>query len=271
MRCRRQQHKPPEGAPGKRRGEEGKEEEGRERQGGQGGQGGEGEEGAEKGGQRGQSQGRQRQEDEKNQGEEGEGSFELTFELKKDTGDDGAETSPAQMSVWYMPAVKRQNPNAKEGVVDLSEALEPVLAKHRATIDSEDSSHYAPHLFETCPVDDVMAWMDKENRSFFVAGQFPPNYTSLNREPTNSKIVQAPGGWARFHEVSAEPMLYGSGVDPDAVIQGQIGNCWMVACFAALGLLPEVAEELIYPPSYNPKGIYALRIWDCAGWRREAK
>ena len=193
-----------------------------------------------------------------------EGSFELLFELC-----DGNEEE-AVMSVWYMPPVRRCNAQGK-GAVRLDGAHEHLLTKHKAEIEPDPTSLFAHLLLDTCPVDEVTSLLLKSgDDSFFIDAEFPPAEISLNKEPGNSRTVEAKGGWARFHEVCPAPQLYNGAVNPDAVIQGQIGNCWLISCFAALGLVPEVAEELIYPPFYNPKGIYAVRFWDC-GWRRECK
>ena len=41
----------------------------------------------------------------------------------------------------------------------------------------------------------------------------------------------------------------------------------MCSCLAALAVAPEVAEQLIYPPTYCAEGVYGVRVWQSGGWR----
>jgi hypothetical protein len=194
-------------------------------------------------------------------GIKGEGSFWVRVE----------SSDKAQFDLWDVPLVPRLR--AERG-----SRCAAALAKHakaKAPSDPEPGSifveapeDFACMLYDTCPVDDIMAALRSEPEgAFFVDPEFPPEAASLNKEPDSDKTLDGAGGWARFHEFVADPQMRLGGLDPDDVIQGQLGNCWFVACLAALALVPEIAEQLIYPAQYNPSGVYAVRVFWRRAWR----
>lgn len=182
------------------------------------------------------------------------GSFELTVEAEA-------------CELWTLPMVPRESPadgnSCKEALAKHAKAQAP-SEPEPGSLFVEAPESWAEFLYDTCPVDDMMTALGE---GFFVDPEFPPADSSLNQEPDNSKSLDGSGGWARFHEFMSNPQMYQAGVDPDDVIQGQIGNCWFVACLAALGLVPEIAEQLIYPAEYNPKGVYGVRLFWRGAWR----
>ena len=178
-------------------------------------------------------------------GEAGEGKFELRVNVMDSNSEGGT------LELWDMPPVERIDPS--KGF-----ACTEALARHALVQGSQV-------LYQTCPVDEIME--ELSDGSFFVDAAFPPVPASVNLEPESKQAVSA-DSWARFEEFATEPQLMAhGGVDPDDVIQGRIGNCWFVACLAALALVPELAQSLIYPPWYNPRGVYGVRIWHDNAWR----
>ena len=136
---------------------------------------------------------------------EGEGLFVLEIEA---TG--------ACFELWHMPVMVRHS--AENG----QQCKEALARHHRGAVENTSSSPSIGNLlYETCPVDDVIRELG--DAGFFIDDQFPPSAASLNKEPQNANTVEAAGGWARVGECCNEPALYVGGVNPDDVIQGQIG------------------------------------------------
>ena len=121
-------------------------------------------------------------------------------------------------------------------------------------------------LYKTCPVAEVMAQLAQSGKRF-TDDSFWPADEHLNQEPDdpNGKVVEA-DSWARCSECCDMPCVYLGGCDPDDCIQGQIGNCWFVSCLTALAVAPELSENLIFPPVFNPAGVYAVRVWWKGRW-----
>lgn len=58
----------------------------------------------------------------------------------------------------------------------------------------------------------------------------------------------------------SEMQVFSEGVDPNDIMQGFIGNCWMVSTIATVARWPQLLEEGIYPKSFSPSGCYAVRL-----------
>eukprot|EP01013_Petalomonas_cantuscygni_P043810 TRINITY_DN8485_c0_g1_i1.p1 TRINITY_DN8485_c0_g1~~TRINITY_DN8485_c0_g1_i1.p1 ORF type:complete len:529 (+),score=48.38 TRINITY_DN8485_c0_g1_i1:73-1659(+) len=58
------------------------------------------------------------------------------------------------------------------------------------------------------------------------------------------------------------PALFDSGVAPEDVAQGRLGNCWLISTFATLAERPGCIEQLFVARSYSHKGKYTVRIFD---------
>ena len=58
----------------------------------------------------------------------------------------------------------------------------------------------------------------------------------------------------------SEMQVFSEGVDPNDIMQGFIGNCWMVSTIATVAKWPQLLEEGIYPKTFSPSGCYAVRV-----------
>ena len=59
-------------------------------------------------------------------------------------------------------------------------------------------------------------------------------------------------------------------IEPSDVMQGALGDCWLLAATAAVAEFPEfVREKLFVTKRANPAGRYALRLFDGASKRWE--
>eukprot|EP00435_Cladocopium_sp_Y103_P040164 s652_g10.t2 len=54
--------------------------------------------------------------------------------------------------------------------------------------------------------------------------------------------------------------VFSEGVDPNDIMQGYIGNCWMVSTIATVAKWPQLIEQAIYPNTFSPSGCYAVRV-----------
>lgn len=57
-----------------------------------------------------------------------------------------------------------------------------------------------------------------------------------------------------------EMQVCSEGIDPNDIMQGYIGNCWMVSTIATVASWPQLVEEAIYPKTFSPSGCYAVRV-----------
>lgn len=73
--------------------------------------------------------------------------------------------------------------------------------------------------------------------------------------------------WLRPTDVSSSPSLYGSeGINPGAVEQGNLGDCWMLAAIAALAEWPDRVEKIFgNQRSYPSDGKVDLNLFAMGG------
>lgn len=55
------------------------------------------------------------------------------------------------------------------------------------------------------------------------------------------------------------PTVFTDGSSPYDIIQGQVGDCWLMAALSATGSTDRL-ETLIHPNTYNPHGVYAVTL-----------
>eukprot|EP00971_Amphidinium_carterae_P095228 1883851-Amphidinium_carterae.1 len=88
--------------------------------------------------------------------------------------------------------------------------------------------------------------------------EFPHNSTSLGVSP-EGEIAWIPcrnlrrGTWELF-----------DGIDPNNLLQGQLGNCWLVAAMSCLAEFPEAVRSLFQQrsPQEDSAGRYTIRLFD---------
>lgn len=83
------------------------------------------------------------------------------------------------------------------------------------------------------------------------------------------------------------PVLFADGILPEDIVQGGLGDCWLLCSISALAEFPALVRGLFKTKRYNPYGKYTLTLFDiysssfvdvevdtrvpCAGTRREVK
>jgi len=91
---------------------------------------------------------------------------------------------------------------------------------------------------------------------------FPASQSSLGREDLDVE-------WLRVQDLEATKgnlMLFGE-INADNFVQGDLGNCWLLAAMASLTDYPGHIMELFSPRQYSPEGRYEVRLYDIQkGW-----
>jgi hypothetical protein len=88
------------------------------------------------------------------------------------------------------------------------------------------------HLIITSPYDVLKKKCQMEKKKF-VDDEFPPNSNSLNYTLSNRNVI-----WKRITEIVSNPLLFGQRMDPDSIQQGQLNDCYFLACISAIAELP---------------------------------
>jgi len=70
-----------------------------------------------------------------------------------------------------------------------------------------------------------------------------------------------PDGWKRITDFAPDAKLFLNKIDMNDVMQGAVGDCWLIAVIASLACTPDHVRGLIYPQTINPNGVYAVRFF----------
>lgn len=75
--------------------------------------------------------------------------------------------------------------------------------------------------------------------------------------------------WNRPWEISRNPQLFVGGITRFDVNQGELGDCWMLASIAALGVYPDLVKRIVPSDQSftdNYAGIFHFRLWRFGKW-----
>lgn len=104
---------------------------------------------------------------------------------------------------------------------------------------------------------------------FYKDRAFPPNDESLGSvggDTANAKSgkSQAKVKWVRAGSLASREdiRLFGAKVDPRAICQGALGDCWLLAAMACLAEHDGAVHSLFRTREFNPRGKYKLRLFD---------
>ena len=69
--------------------------------------------------------------------------------------------------------------------------------------------------------------------------------------------------WKRATEIPGDHSLFGKGISPDDIIQGNVGNCWLLAAASAVAEVPGRMEKTFLDTTnkLNDAGIYAVNLY----------
>ncbi|KRZ73507.1 Calpain clp-1 [Trichinella papuae] len=104
-----------------------------------------------------------------------------------------------------------------------------------------------------------------QNKTLFEDSQFPASMSSLFFNRRSFENVE----WMRPGEFCQEPQLFIEGHSRFDVIQGELGDCWLLAAAAALTLRDELFYRVVPPDqsfTENYAGIFHFQFWRYGKW-----
>eukprot|EP00397_Hematodinium_sp_SG-2012_P015242 GEMP01015518.1.p1 GENE.GEMP01015518.1~~GEMP01015518.1.p1 ORF type:complete len:652 (+),score=147.83 GEMP01015518.1:91-2046(+) len=107
---------------------------------------------------------------------------------------------------------------------------------------------------------DALPWdVDAQNPATFVDEEFPPNKQCVGDVPVNWDNVE----WIRCGDlVRGESMVLFDKIEPTDLLQGEVGDCWLVAAIAGLAEFPSAVMELFPYKKATKDGKYEVRLYD---------
>ena len=105
----------------------------------------------------------------------------------------------------------------------------------------------------------------KTHSTRFVDPEFQATYSSI--DPSSSAINSSPVCWKRLgslyqHEPTIFAQEYGPAGIADCIVQGHLGDCWLIATFASIcSTTPGCIRTLFEPAEYNPHGVYSIKFF----------
>jgi len=100
----------------------------------------------------------------------------------------------------------------------------------------------------------------------FMDEEFPPNAASLAGAGGDGvgwmRLSDMYDDEAMFKDSQGNPAKDGSGIDPDDICQGYLGDCWLLSSIACLAEFPEAVYELFITKEVTEDGQYTLKLFD---------
>eukprot|EP01083_Nonionella_stella_P056574 148888_1 len=107
-------------------------------------------------------------------------------------------------------------------------------------------------------------------------GDFPPSTESLSCSDNNTAFaipelsqssrseIDRKVRWTRASELtdSEKMCLFEDGIEPNDVIQGDLGNCWLLAAICCLAEFPGAIENCFGSFEYSTRGKYSIKLYD---------
>lgn len=103
------------------------------------------------------------------------------------------------------------------------------------------------------------------HNTYFVDDSFLPRPQSISwslQRPYINSIVK----WFRPHEISRRSWTVYKNPTPDDIVQGNVGDCWLLCALAVIAERKELVENLI-PNQYNPYGVFHVRLYMNGQWK----
>ncbi|KAG9508777.1 Calpain-A, partial [Fragariocoptes setiger] len=102
-----------------------------------------------------------------------------------------------------------------------------------------------------------------QNRTLFEDPVFSPSHSGSTQKRSDCE-------WLRPHQISQNPKFISSGVSRFDVIQGELGDCWLIAAMANLSLNQRLFSRVVpLDQSFEPNqyaGIFHFRFWQFGKW-----
>jgi calpain-15 len=85
---------------------------------------------------------------------------------------------------------------------------------------------------------------------------FLPNHTSIGKHAKAAQIT-----WKRISEIFKTPEVFASGIDPNDVKQGSLGDCYYLAALSSMAEDPKDILALFYTKKINTAGCYLVYLY----------
>ena len=100
----------------------------------------------------------------------------------------------------------------------------------------------------------------------FMDEEFPPNAESLAGAGGDGvgwmRLSDMYDDEAMFKDSQGNPATDGSGIDPDDICQGYLGDCWLLSSIACLAEFPDAVYDLFITKEVTEDGMYTLKLFD---------
>lgn len=98
----------------------------------------------------------------------------------------------------------------------------------------------------------------------FIDSEFPPNEVSLGSQSGlnvfTSKIYKSIT-WRRITELYDKSIEVFHNIDPNDIMQGNLGDCYLLSAISALAEFPERVKKLFKIQSFNANGKYKIELY----------
>lgn len=85
-----------------------------------------------------------------------------------------------------------------------------------------------------------------------------PNFPHNNKSIGVTRDVE----WKPIRELCEGEWQLFDGIHPNDLMQGEVGNCWLVAAMACIAEFPPVVEGMFTPKTISQDGKYSVRLYD---------
>lgn len=119
--------------------------------------------------------------------------------------------------------------------------------------------HVHVHPVDLEAIKALHAFLDQED-DLFRDPEFVPSAEILDKAHGDASWIRA----ARLSGPHEEPQLW-DGVEPSDIMQGALGDCWLLCALSAVAEFPGFVENTLFETKeVSPDGKYALRLYDAS-------
>uniref|UniRef100_A0A0G4GFI5 Calpain catalytic domain-containing protein n=1 Tax=Chromera velia CCMP2878 TaxID=1169474 RepID=A0A0G4GFI5_9ALVE len=101
----------------------------------------------------------------------------------------------------------------------------------------------------------------------FTDSEFPPNAASL-ADPELESEVEWVRGSELAHSSKCVDKLF-DGIEPDDLVQGSLGDCWLIAAISAVAEFRGAIRKLFVTQKFSEEGKYELKLFDASSEKWE--
>mmetsp|Transcript_1109 Transcript_1109/g.1712 ORF Transcript_1109/g.1712 Transcript_1109/m.1712 type:complete len:941 (+) Transcript_1109:1-2823(+) len=202
----------------------------------------------------------------------------LSFKIKVDTpviivlATSAPQHTNYRIEIFFSSYLKEYN----EPFVDLFEKLPLPIFSNKNEIDCIDliktfSDDKYLRMCHDNPVDAIIEKCKNEKAIFkdviFTANEKSIQSTSYYNQSLLRSEKKRVDNWKRCAEFLDDPEIIVDGIDIQDMIQGELENGWLLQALAACAMTPHRIYSLFYPKTYNPYGVYSVKLFINEKWQ----